>query len=427
MNRILELSVLISCFLFIGLISLNSSLLILIFPLLAYLLVGMFYQPQKIDLKVNRTITPERVTVNSPVTVKLFITNNGSHLEEVVLEDKVPVDLVRLDGESSAITQLESNSTIEISYSVSGKRGIYHFHGLQAKAYERTGLSLHQELVKTQGSLFILPEFLRLKNVAIRPRKTRVYSGSIPSNQGGSGIEFHSIREYQPGDPVHLINWRASARHRDTLFSNQFQQERLADVWLIVDARKRSEIICRKGSLFEYSIIASAALAQALLNQGNRLGLLIYGGFLDWTFPGYGKLQYERILRALARARPGDSMVFEKLANLPTRMFPMNSQLVVISPLYHEDLPILGSLRARGYQVLGISPDPIAFERGDLDDLTGDVGYRIAQIERSLLLTQLRQAGVYTFNWDVTVPFDRAMALPLSRLLPWLNLWGVRS
>jgi len=425
-NRIPLLSVLISCFLLLGLAALNSILLILVFPLLVYLIVGLLHKPQEVKLKVVRSISSERVAANTPVTVRLSIKNQGSHLEEVILEDLVPEGFNHLDGESSLITELESNSEVEIVYNISGKRGIYQFPGLHVKAYDRTGLSFYQKVYPTTGSIFILPETLRLKNVAIRPRQTRVYSGSIPTNQGGAGIEFHSIREFQPGDPVRLINWRASTRYCDTLFLNQFQQERLADVWLIVDARRRSEISGSNGSLFEFSIIAAAALAQTLLNQGNRLGLLVYGGFLDWTYPGYGKIQNERILCSLARAHPGDSMVFDHLVNLPTRMFPMNSQLVVISPLQSEDLTILGSLRARGYHVLGISPDPIAFERSELDNIQGDVGFRIAQVERSLLLAQLRQAGVYIFNWDVTVPFDRAMGLPLSRLLPWLHLWGVR-
>ena len=426
MNRILLVSSLIYGFTLLGLALLNARLLVLALPLLIYLFVGLFNSPQKLDLHVVRSVDPDRAVANSPVTIKVSIFNQGPGLEEVFLEDLVPENLERLEGEASTITELKSQATVELVYSVCGKRGIYHFPGLRATAYDRLGISRQQQEFAALGTIFILPEILRLKNVAIRPRQTRVYSGSIPTRQGGSGIEFFGVREYQSGDPVRLINWKTSARHRDLLFINEFQQERLADVWLILDARRRSDVVGARGSLFEYAVVATTALAQALLNQGNRVGLLVYGGFLDWTYPGYGKIQRERILRALAHARLGESMIFEKLENLPTRVFPMNSQLIFISPLHNEDLSILIHLRARGYQVIGISPDPIAFERDELVvQKAGEMGLRVAQVERSLLVAQLKQAGISVFNWDVTIPFDRAMYLPLSRLLPWFQARGL--
>ena len=410
-----------------GLVSLNARLLVLALPFLVYLCVGLFYAPQELNLQVERTIDPERAIADTPITIKVSIFNSGPKLEEVFLEDLVPDNLERIEGEASAIAALKSKASLELVYSVRGKRGIYKFPGIRGTAYDRLGIARRQKVFSATGTIFILPKILRLKNVAIRPRQTRVHSGSIPTRQGGSGIEFHGVREYQPGDPVRLVNWRASARHRDLLFINEFQQERLADIWLILDARRRSDVVKASESLFEYAVVATTALAQSLLNQGNRVGLLVYGGFLDWTYPGYGKIQQERITRSLAHARLGESMIFEKLENLPTRVFPMNSQLIFVSPLHQDDLSILIHLRARGYQVIGICPDPIAFERDELVvQKAGAMGLRVAQLERSLLVAQLRQSGISVFNWDVSLPFDRAMSIPLSRLLPIFQARGMR-
>ncbi|HAV75761.1 MAG TPA: DUF58 domain-containing protein, partial [Anaerolineae bacterium] len=98
-------------------------------------------------------------------------------------------------------------------------------------------------------------------------------------------------------------------------------------------------------------------MADALLSQGNRVGLLVYATFLGWTFPGYGKVQRERILHSLAHAKPGSSEVFSDFEYLPTRLFPPESQIVVVSPLTDDDLTPLVQLRAQGYQVLVVSPD----------------------------------------------------------------------
>jgi uncharacterized protein (DUF58 family) len=66
---------------------------------------------------------------------------------------------------------------------------------------------------------------------------------------------------------------------------------------------------------------AAAALVDTFLTAGNRVGLLLYSQYLSWTFPGYGKIQRERILQALARAEVGDSQVFSDLMYLPARLF----------------------------------------------------------------------------------------------------------
>jgi len=427
MNRILLLGGIAYLFILAGLASRNGNLLALALPFMLYLGVSLLSDPGPLDLSVERSIDPERASANTQIHVRVSITNQGGHLDEVLLEDVLPQEFELLDGHTNLLTEMDPDATVVIEYRLRGKRGIYQFRELHVTAWDRLGLSRRKRVLPALGQVFILPLVPRLKRVAIRPRQTRVYSGTIPARQGGSGVEFYGVRNYQSGDPMRQINWRVSARHYEDLFSNEYEQERVADVWLILDARSRSDIIAARGSLFEHGVMATAALAQALLIQSNRLGLLVYGGFLDWTYPGYGKIQYEYVLRSLARARTGESMVFDKLENLPTRVFPISSQLILISPLQYVDYSILVRLRARGYQVIVISPDPIAYEAAGLSATrAGQLGQRLARVERDLLLRQLGQAGVQVFNWNVDIPFDQAMYIPLSRLLPWFHSLGAR-
>jgi uncharacterized protein (DUF58 family) len=153
---------------------------------------------------------------------------------------------------------------------------------------------------------------------------------------------------------------------------------------------------------------------------------LVYGGFLDWTFPGYGRVQRERVLQALAKAETGDSLVFDSLDYIPTRFFPARSQIVLVSPLCPADPPMLTRLRARGYQLMVISPDPISFEVQFLKPSKAvDLAVRIARIERALLLRQLRRAGIQVVDWQVDKPFDQAIHTSLSRVAHWSRAIGV--
>jgi uncharacterized protein (DUF58 family) len=280
--------------------------------------------------------------------------------------------------------------------------------------------------LSARGHLFIFPPVTRLRYIALRPRRTRVYAGTIPARAGGTGTEFFGVREYHPGDPPHSINWRASARSNDILFANEYQQERVADVGIVVDGRLKTNEFARGHSLFDYSVQAAASIADALLNQGNRVGLLLYSSYLGWTLPGYGKIQRERILHALANAKTGDSQVFSDLEHIPTRLFPPESQIVFISPLIDDDLKPLIQLRAQGYDVLVISPDPVKFELSYLgaSNPSVDLAGRVLRMERTLLLQRLQRANIQILDWDVKDSFDLLVKRRLGRVPAWTR--GIR-
>jgi len=132
--------------------------------------------------------------------------------------------------------------------------------------------------------------------------------------------------------------------------------------------------------------------------------------------PGYGKIQRERIMQALAHAEVGVSSVFAGLEHLSPSMFPPESQIVLISSLVNDDLNVLVQLRGRGYQVMVISPDPVKFEIGFLPvSPKVDTAARIIRMERDLLIRRLERAGIQVVEWDVSFPLDQAVGPLLMR------------
>jgi uncharacterized protein (DUF58 family) len=416
-GRIALLVVLLFGVLLFGLIVLNGSLIALAIPLAIYLAAALFFVPEDLRLSANRSLSLECVSPGRPVVVKLTLTNKGSSIDELLVEDVIPSHLTVVDGTSSAIISLRSGETRQIQYTLSGRRGRFIFDKVQVTACDAFGLHRRRASLPALASLLVLPELKRLRRVSIRPRRTHDYVGPIPARQGGSGVDFFGVREYQVGDPLRWINWKVTARHEQTLYTNEFEQERIADVGLILDARSQSDIHSKEGSLFEYSIQVTASLADAFLSDGNRVGLLIYGRGQEKTFPGYGKVQRERILRALGNARTSDNLALQSLNYLPTRFFPAHSQIVMVSPLSNDDLPVLFQLRALGYSLLIVSPDPVSFEaRLYSKDEVVRVATRLANLERVLLLHKLQRGGIQTVDWDVTRSFDQVAYAMLGRL-----------
>ena len=422
MPRVLLLSLIIYLLVLVSLVTRNGDVLALSLVFVVYLSIGLLRSPNNLKLDFERSLSSMRVAPDMPVEVSLNVTNLGATLEEAWIDDDLPKNLSIQDGSSSHHLLIHSGQSTSWSYTVKGKRGNYKLDKVKIKACDPFGLVNRTETFKTAGNFFVIPPILRLKNVIIRPRHTRVYSGIVPARTGGTGIDFLGVREYREGDPTRWINWRTSARYPAKMFSNEFEQERVADVGIVLDGRIRTNLFGGENSLFEYSVLAAATMADVFLSQGNRVSLLVYGRSLQWTFPGYGKTQRERILRRLAQAQPGSSQVFDDLDHIPTRLFPAHSQVVLVSPLTTDDLEILMKLRARGYHIIIVSPDPVSFEVSLLTKQPEtELAERIARLQRELMLRRLRRAGIQVINWDISKPFDQIAQSHLGRRPLWLS------
>jgi uncharacterized protein (DUF58 family) len=425
MRRLLLVSILLYVLAFMGLANREGRLLALAVPLTVYLGASLLSGPEKPQLQVTRSFSSESATLGRPVVVRLSVVNEGAPLEQVLIEDVIPSSVAVSGGEASVLTALPSGGTVEMEYTLLGERGSHEFQNVRVTAWDHLGLLQRQVTFPTTERLFILPDILKLRRPAIRPLRTRAYAGPVPARQGGGGVSFFGVRAYSTGDPLRWINWRLSARHPIDYYVNEFEPERIVDVGLILDIRQRNDVQVRGKPLLEYSVSATASLAAAFLDAGNRVGMLVYGRYLNWTFPGYGKIQRKRILEELTRVKPGDSLLFDQLDLLPTRYFPAKSQIVLISPLSPDDTGMLIRLRAQGYQVLVVSPDPVSFEAhalGAHEDVM--LAARIARLERTLQLRYLRRAGVQVVDWRVDQPFDQAIHATLARAPQWHRTVG---
>lgn len=400
--------------LIVGLASLQSRVLILAVPLMVYLFAAIVRRPEAIRLTLTREVFPDQAPQGTPVTVRLTVVNDGAAIDELAVQDVLPGGVTQIGGKSSTVSFLAGQGRLELEYTIEARRGKYDAY--ETVVYARDFLSLFEQplVYRTVPRLFVHPRYPRLDRINIRPPETRGFAGPIPARQGGTGTSFWGIREYQSSDPQRQINWKRTARSERELYTNVFEQERVADVGLILDARQRTNVMAASDSFFEHAVRATAALAQSFLDDGNRVSLLVYGAGLSRVFRGYGRVQRDRILRELSQVKPGLNYAQESLTHLPTRQFPAKSQLVMVSPLLPEDITVIVQLLAQGYALLIISPDPVSYEAA-LDRDVSSLAYRLARAERNLMLRQVHRSGAQVVNWRVDQPLETAIRETLAR------------
>ncbi len=385
----------------------QGSLIAMALPLVLYLAASLALMPEKVSLDVTRTLSQETATEGGPVIVHLSVANRGSSLEELRVSHPLPKCLELIGEQEPAYLALQPGERAEWIWTLTGLRGLHSLPPLRARICNSLGVFPLDLEIPAPARLTVLPEVIHLKRIPIRPAQTRPYPGPILSRKSGPGTDFYGLREYQTGDPLRWVNWRASAHQAEELLTNEFEREHIADVGIILDARQQTDVPGQE-PLFEHSVRAAAALADAFISDGNRVSLLIYGYGVDQTFPGYGKIQRRRILQALAQATTGINYSLSSLGYLPTRLFPTRSQLVMISPLSLTDDQSLIRLRALGYEILIVSPNPVHYQASMLKGAPGvEEATRLALLERELLLRKLRRAGIQILDWQVSLPFER--------------------
>ncbi len=399
-------------FALVGLATLNRTLLALALPLIVYIFVAALDAPSRLDLDAGRRMSTDRITQGSEIRVEIQVQNRAKSIAELHLAELSSFEYLHLEGATATAAALDPGETLEYAYTFQAARGVYNFPGVLARALEPFGLFETREELAAQANLLVYPQANALNALPIRPPQTKGFSGPISSRKSGAGMEFFGVRNFQLGDSLRHINWRTSARYPGSLFTNEFEQEQIADVGLILDARTKSDLSAPGGSLFEHAIQATASLAEIFLKEGHRVSLLVYSSYLTKVFPGYGKLHFEKILKSLSYVETGTNPAQEQYRYFPPRLLPPGGQLVYISPLDYTDLAYLKRLRALGYAVLVVSPNPLDFEIRNSQIASHpdfDIALRFARIERNILVRNLQGAGIPVANWNVDQPLSEVV------------------
>jgi len=382
----------------VGLLRADGAILAAALPFAAFAALGVFLGAPRPSLEVSRRLSSSFAAAGARVEVTLTVRNAGARLEALTLREELPEGLHLVAGDAVWRGSLEAGGRVMVQYALVGERGCFQWEGLHAVAEEpftamRTALSL-----PCPTTLAVHPRPLAPPGAAFGAGQTRPFSGWSRARRPGAGAEFSGTREYTPGDPLKCLNWRAEALWGRPIV-NVFEEERAIDVGVILDCR--CEVYERR-ALFEAAATAALAMAEDQLDRGNRVAFLSYGSLIAWTPPGAGREQRLRLRMAAARAELGAHAAFDRFDNLPVRIFPPRSRVLVVSPLRREDLLPLRSLRALGYDVAVLRPEPLSAEEDET--LPGTLAGRLLALEGRTLLSRLLRAGVGVLEWDTRMP-----------------------
>jgi uncharacterized protein (DUF58 family) len=135
-----------------------------------------------------------------------------------------------------------------------------------------------------------------------------VMAGAYLSVFKGRGMEFDEVRPYVPGDDVRAIDWNVTARTGEP-HVKRFVEERELTVMLLVDVSASQDFGSGRRSKLEAAVELSALLAMSAVENGDKVGLLLFHGGADLYIPprkgGKHALRVVREVLARGETRAG--------------------------------------------------------------------------------------------------------------------------
>lgn len=350
------------------------------------------------SVSIERTVSDPTPDPGETIDVTLAIKNEGDGwLYDLRLVDGVPDAIEAPDRPARLATALGPGESTAITYAVTTVRGEHTWESVRIVTRNPSGSRERETTIEVETTIRCSPTLDAGADLPLRGLTTQ-YAGRVVTDVGGSGIEFHSTREYRSGDPLRRIDWNRRARTGE-LATLELREERAATVVLLVDARSDAHVTAdpERPSAVERSVAAVGQVFSTLTNSGDRVGLSALSSADCWLPPGSGTGHEAKARELLAshRAfapRPIDGNFYPSLwFRQLRRRLPGDAQIVFFSPMIDDyAVRIARRLDAYGHLVTVISPNPT-------DETT--TGRRLARVERSIRLYRLRRAGLRIVDW----------------------------
>ncbi|BAA29462.1 DUF58 domain-containing protein [Pyrococcus horikoshii] len=363
-----------------GYLSNNLASSLFAFLLFLYILHERINFNPKVDVEVK---LPERLEEGKITEVNVVVRNRGSKgILEVKIEGE---DLI---GEAKRVKLDSGEKLVKLSVKPLNKGDKV----LKVKALFEDELNLYySEVYEAEFSIQVLPSVDSIREAAREEVSIRMREALKKGKIGVESTELYGLREYLPGDDVRRIDWKATTRLRK-LIVKEFMRESEGDVYIVLDATREMRKRIRRSKI-DYASSLVLYIATILIRSNKRVGLILFSeDEFKVVKPEKGSEQLERIRETL-RFKPLKGLTSFKgeVGRLKTwdflrKLFPRKrrgveeallsirnpSYVILITDLMSNTPRLYSavSMVKKKHKVIILSPNPVLFYSGELDEET---------------------------------------------------------
>ena len=400
---------------FIGILLLLLAALILesgllayaMYVLLALLVVSRFLARSWIGhLTAERHCKQETAEVGESIAVEIKVANTSAlPVSWVLLEDMLPAkalvenrNRLRVKKRRFKIAMVRPHGEINLNYEIEFlMRGYYQVGPLVLETGDLFGLHRRYRVGSAPNFVLVYPRVVPLQGFDLASRRP-LGEVLLTHRLFEDPTRIAGVRNYEAGDPLNRVHWRASAR-TGQLHSKIYEPSTIAGATLVLDFHEAGYDDKREPQRSELAVTATVSLAHALYQLGQQVGLVTNGRdaadrirLEGWTSDfrtrkeaqqsvamrehserlqpivvetRRGIEQFQRIRETLARVELTDGLTVPQLLEETSSRLPRDATVVaILGSVSPETALALGSLRRRGFAVTAIL---VVFEGEALD------------------------------------------------------------
>lgn len=372
--------------LFVGLIIVGVFVgegLLIGFSAMGLLIVGAAWLWNRMSLdgvRYEREFSQRRLFIGEKASLAVTLTNpKPLPLGRLRAEDEIPASMDITDAEVVSSPNPEAKSLrhstsmawyerIRWRYDFTcNRRGYFRIGPTTLRSGDLFGFFSSERVVRGDDYVLVYPRVMPLPEIGMPAARP------LGETRGGLRIFEDAsrpmgLREYRSGDPLKIVDWKATARAQD-IQVRTFEPSSAMTVMLAVAV----DTVAHTWEGYsprhlERIITAAASVASYADERGYSLGLFSNGTpvLADRPMrlaPSRSREQLTIVLEALASIRPLPVGTMAAQLGEHYRSFPMGATVVVALSLISETMPeALRAMRSRGYGVVvvyvGDEPPP---------------------------------------------------------------------
>jgi uncharacterized protein (DUF58 family) len=267
---------------------------------LAALLLGLAYEAAVLGrLRLTlRLVTPNRWLLGRRHPLQLAFRQDASELLWVQAAISVPEQIAAEPRvETLGLPRAVETAT---SFEAVGRRlGAVTWPPPAVRVGGALGLAWWPRRIAADCTVTVVPDLLVNTGRAGSSRQR----GEQRARVIGAGTEIFQLRDYRRGDPLHVIDWKASARRRRPI-SRDMSEEQHLEMVVAIDAGRASGLAAGEIERLSVYVNVAARLAQRAVELGDAVGLLVFGAQpLAALAPARGNAGVARIRKTLSACR----------------------------------------------------------------------------------------------------------------------------
>lgn len=239
---------------------------------LAMLLLGLAYEGWTVSRqRITATLRSQgRIALGQTVELNLELRPSNVRATMIELAIDAP-DAAEMDAGIRAMT-LGNGNDGRTSVSILPRRlGVHAWPPLRARVAGPLGLAWWSRRLPVSFDMRVVPDLLRRADAPAGAATTGLRSRPIV----GAGAEILQLREYRPGDPQNLVDWKASARS-GRMVTRDFSQDQHLEIVIAIDAGRAAALRAGKLDRLGHYANLAARFAEYAIANDDRVGLIVF-------------------------------------------------------------------------------------------------------------------------------------------------------